>query len=204
MANGMQTTPIKHEALRRLGRTEYLRPLPRRLAMAGDTPFKYFKQTVQRRHRDPLIVHWPKAQGEGWIRSQLLYITDIAPTILEPRARPFSTRWTPQADGARRQSLAYSFDNGAAPTQHAEQLYEMFGNRAIYKEAGSREPPRHIACPVVAGTFPSRGTVGALSRRRGLLASVTSRTRTGETRGADKAWDELAEAGTSIRSTTTS
>ena len=31
-------------------------------------------------------------------------------------------------------SMAYSFDNPNAPTQHPEQYYELFGNRAIYQD----------------------------------------------------------------------
>ena len=54
-------------------------------AMAGNTPFKYFKQSEHRGGQtDALIVHWPngiKAKGE--IRSQFHHIADIAPTILE-------------------------------------------------------------------------------------------------------------------------
>jgi arylsulfatase A-like enzyme len=31
-------------------------------------------------------------------------------------------------------SMMYSFNNPDAPTQHPEQYYELFGNRAIYKD----------------------------------------------------------------------
>ena len=54
-------------------------------AMAGNTPFPYFKQSSHRGGQaDALVVHWPngiKAKGE--IRSQYHHISDIAPSILE-------------------------------------------------------------------------------------------------------------------------
>ena len=53
--------------------------------MAGNTPFRYFKQSEHRGGQtDHLVVHWPngiKAKGE--IRSQYHHISDIAPTIME-------------------------------------------------------------------------------------------------------------------------
>jgi arylsulfatase A-like enzyme len=54
-------------------------------AMAGDTPFKYYKQyTHYGGTKDPLIVHWPKGIKEkGKIRSQFHHAIDIVPTILE-------------------------------------------------------------------------------------------------------------------------
>ena len=53
-------------------------------AMAGNTPYKYFKQTVHRGGiADPLIVHWPKGiHDHGMVRRQYAHISDIAPTIL--------------------------------------------------------------------------------------------------------------------------
>jgi arylsulfatase len=106
-------------------------------ALAGNTPFQYFKQIVHRGGiQDPLIVHWPagiKAKGE--IRNQYHHITDIAPTILDVTGTPFFK----QIDGEEQMdldgvSMAYSFDHPEVPTKHPEQYYELFGNRAIYKD----------------------------------------------------------------------
>ena len=53
--------------------------------MAGNTPFRYFKQSEHRGgQHDHLVVHWPngiKAKGE--IRDQYHHISDIAPTIMQ-------------------------------------------------------------------------------------------------------------------------
>ena len=106
-------------------------------ALAGNTPFQYFKQIVHRGGiQDPLVIHWPagiKAKGE--IRQQYHHITDIGATILDVTETPFLEvlDGEPQMalDG---KSMAYSFDDPGAPTNHPEQYYELFGNRALYKD----------------------------------------------------------------------
>ncbi len=104
-------------------------------AMAGNTPFRYFKQSEHRGGQsDHLVVHWPngiKAKGE--IRSQYHHISDIAPTIMEAAGIEVPEKYhgVPQQpmDGI---SLMYSFDDAAAPNRKERQYYEMFGNRAIW------------------------------------------------------------------------
>jgi arylsulfatase A-like enzyme len=106
-------------------------------ALAGNTPFQYFKQIVHRGGiQDALVVHWPagiKAKGE--VRQQYHHITDIGATILDVTKTPFLK----ELDGEEQMdldgvSMAYSFDDPNAPTQHPEQYYELFGNRAIYQD----------------------------------------------------------------------
>jgi arylsulfatase len=104
-------------------------------AMAGNTPFKYFKQSEHRGGQtDALIVHWPngiKAKGE--IRSQFHHISDIAPTILEAAKVKFPESYhgikQKPFDG---KSMLYSFNKPDAPTVKDRQYFEMFGNRAIW------------------------------------------------------------------------
>ena len=104
-------------------------------AMAGNTPFKYFKQSEHRGgQHDALIVHWPNGiQTKGKIRSQYHHISDIAPTIMEAAKVEFPETYhgvkQQPFDG---QSMLYSFDNPKAPTVKERQYYEMFGNRAIW------------------------------------------------------------------------
>ena len=59
-------------------------------ALAGNTPFQYFKQIVHRGGQsDALIAHWPdKIKDKGAIRTQYHHIADIAPTILEAAGLP--------------------------------------------------------------------------------------------------------------------
>ena len=106
-------------------------------ALAGNTPFQYFKQIVHRGGiQDPLVIHWPKGiESKGEVRNQYHHIIDIAPTILDVTGVEFleelDGEWQMPLDGV---SMAYSFDMPDAPTQHPEQYYELFGNRAIYQD----------------------------------------------------------------------
>ena len=106
-------------------------------AMAGNTPFRYFKQSEHRGGQtDALVVHWPKGiKAKGEIRKQYHHIADIAPTILEA-----SHLAVPQTYHGIRQkpmegtSMLYSFNNASAPNRKKRQYYEMFGNRAIWAD----------------------------------------------------------------------
>ncbi|HUT10056.1 MAG TPA: arylsulfatase [Thermoguttaceae bacterium] len=106
-------------------------------AMAGNTPFKYFKQIVHRGGiQDPLIVHWPNGiEGQGEIRSQYHHIIDVAPTLLEVAGLkpPEQIDGVPQTpyDGV---SFAYTFNDPEASNRKRIQYYEMFGNRAIWAD----------------------------------------------------------------------
>jgi len=104
-------------------------------AMAGNTPFRYFKQAEHRGgQHDHLVVHWPngfKARGE--VRTQYHHISDIAPTIMEAAGVevPETYHGVEQQpmDGV---SMMYAFDDPDAPNRKQRQYYEMFGNRAIW------------------------------------------------------------------------
>jgi arylsulfatase len=106
-------------------------------AMAGNTPFKYFKQSEHRGgQQDALVVSWPagiKAKGE--IRNQYHHISDIAPTIMEAANIDLPEEY----HGIEQQEFTgvpmnYSFDNPDAPNAKDNQYYEMFGNRAIWAD----------------------------------------------------------------------
>jgi arylsulfatase A-like enzyme len=106
-------------------------------ALAGNTPFQYFKQIVHEGGvADPLIITWPKGiKSRGEIRHQYSYITDIMPTALEVTGTPFMT----EMDGVKQmsldgKSLVYSFNSPSAPSARTEQVFEQLGNRAMYKD----------------------------------------------------------------------
>ncbi|MBT3393194.1 MAG: arylsulfatase [Elusimicrobiaceae bacterium] len=106
-------------------------------AMAGNTPFKYFKQTTHRGgQQDPLIISWPKEiKAKGEIRNQYHHIIDLTPTILEATNTPAPK----MVDGIKQMPMDgipmnYSFNNSGAKDKRTMQYYEMFGNRAIYKD----------------------------------------------------------------------
>ena len=104
-------------------------------AMAGNTPFRYFKQSEHRGgQQDHLVVHWPDGiEAKGEIRSQYHHISDIAPTIMQAAGievpdEIYGVEQQPM-DGV---SMMYAFNDAAAPTRKERQYYEMFGNRAIW------------------------------------------------------------------------
>jgi arylsulfatase len=135
-------------------------------AMAGNTPFRYFKQVVHRGGvQDPLIVHWPAGiEAKGEIRDQYHHIIDIAPTImevlgLEPLEEIDGVEQLP-FDGI---SMAYSFDDADAPDRRTRQYYELFGNRAMYLDGWKAVTIHGGRMPwIIAGTFPFEDDVWEL------------------------------------------
>lgn len=105
-------------------------------AVAANTPFRYFKQTVHEGgHRVPLIISWPREITEPGIRNQYGFIADISPTILESANidAPVCVDGVPQQpiDGI---SLKYSFNAPSAEDQRKVQYFELWGNRGIYAD----------------------------------------------------------------------
>ena len=138
-------------------------------ALAGNTPFKYFKQIVHEGGvADPLIITWPKRiQDKGEIRNQYCFITDIIPTALEATGTPFME----EKEGIKQmsldgKSLVYSFNAGGAPSVRTQQIYEQLGNRAMYKDGWKAVTIHGNRMPwVIAGTFPFDKDVWELYNR---------------------------------------
>lgn len=103
-------------------------------AMAGNTPFRYFKQSAHEGGaRVPMILSWPKGIAARGVRSQYGHVIDISPTILEAAG----IEPPPAVDGVAQQridgvALNYSFASPKAPERHTVQYYELWGNRGIY------------------------------------------------------------------------
>ena len=135
-------------------------------AMAGNTPFKYFKQVVHRGGvQDPLIIHWPagiKAKGE--IRHQYHHIIDITPTIMDV----LGLQAPEEIDGIKQlpfdgTSMVYSFNDADAPDRRTRQYYELFGNRAMYLDGWKAVTIHGNRMPwIIAGTFPFEDDVWEL------------------------------------------
>ena len=107
-------------------------------AHAMNTPMQWAKQIASHYGgtRNGMVISWPERIKErGGIRSQWHHTIDIAPTILEVAGLP-----QPAAVNGVAQkpiegvSMAYSFDNGQAPSARRTQYFEMFGNRGIYHD----------------------------------------------------------------------
>jgi arylsulfatase A-like enzyme len=107
-------------------------------AWAGNTPFQWTKQVASHfgGTRNGVVMHWPKGiEAKGEIRSQFSHVVDVAPTVLEaaglPEPRTVNGVEQRPMDGV---SMLYSFDDAKAKDRHTTQYFEMFGNRAIYKD----------------------------------------------------------------------
>lgn len=119
-------------------------------AWAGSAPFKWTKQIASHfgGTRNPMVVYWPaKIKERGAIRDQFHHVIDVAPTILEAAGigPPVSVNGIQQKpiEGV---SMLYTFQNGNASSKRTTQYFEMFGNRAIYKD-GWLAAARHGRLP---------------------------------------------------------
>ncbi len=107
-------------------------------AWAGNTPFQWGKQIASHLGgtRNPMVVSWPaRIKDRGGLRSQFTHVIDVAPTILEAIGVPHPS----QVDGIDQvpmhgTSFVYTFADAVARERHTQQYFEMFGNRAMYKD----------------------------------------------------------------------
>lgn len=104
-------------------------------AMAGNTPFKRYKQNTHSGGiRAPLILSWPRGiAGRGETRPQFHHAIDVVPTVLEVVGVEAPER----VNGIEQMpfhgtSLAYTFAAAEAPTRKETQYFEMFGHRGVW------------------------------------------------------------------------
>ena len=103
-----------------------------------NTPFQWGKQVASHfgGTRNPLVISWPaRIKDKGGIRTQFHHVIDIAPTILEAAHIPQPT----EVNGVQQKpiegiSMMYSFDDANTKEQRQTQYFEMFGNRALYRD----------------------------------------------------------------------
>ncbi|WP_113718219.1 arylsulfatase [Arthrobacter dokdonensis] len=108
-------------------------------AMAGNTPFRRYKQFVDLGGvRSPLVLSWPAGNlAAGTVSRDFVHAIDIAPTLLDLAGIPSPE----QMDGA---SAAASLHPGPDPAGRPTQFWEMMGHRALWHE-GWRAVTRHVA-----------------------------------------------------------
>lgn len=109
-------------------------------AVAGNTPFRYYKQTTHEGGiRVPLVVSWPKGiAARDELRSQFVHVSDIAPTILDlakvPLAKMVNDVEQSPMEGI---SFTYSLSNPAATGGMRAQYFEMYGNKGLLADGWS-------------------------------------------------------------------
>ena len=120
-----------------IGTEQAFNHYPTGWANAGNTPFQWYKVWAHEGGvRDPLIISWPdKIKDKGGIRGQYHHVSDLTPTMLELIGieKPAAIKGVPQKPFTGI-SLAYTFDDAAAPDRKHVQYYEVLGNRGIYKD----------------------------------------------------------------------
>jgi len=107
-------------------------------AWAGSTPFHHTKLIASHfgGTRNPMAVSWPKMiKPDKTPRPQFHHVNDIAPTLYEilgikvPKVVEGFAQ--DPIDGV---SLAYTFDNAAAPNRKRTQYFDNNGSRGIYHD----------------------------------------------------------------------
>lgn len=100
---------------------------PEGWAVAGNTPFRRYKQWVELGGvRSPLVVSWPDGINDpGQYRDQFLHVVDLAPTLMELSGKNITNEF----DGS---SFLATFHDKAAESPRNTQYWEMFGRRALY------------------------------------------------------------------------
>jgi arylsulfatase len=104
-------------------------------AMAGNTPFRYFKQASHSGGvRVPLVISWGrKIADHGQVRTGFEHLIDIGPTVLEAAGVPAPRT----VDGIPQQpidgiSFLDSVFDGSVPSKRRSQYFELAGNRGMY------------------------------------------------------------------------
>ncbi|WP_026425970.1 arylsulfatase [Actinokineospora inagensis] len=108
---------------------------PRGWAQASNTPFRLYKfDTYAGGVRTPFIVHWPAGLEPG-LRHQYVYVTDVAPTLLDlagvPRLPERHGVAAAEQDGVSAVPVLHDAD---AVSEHVTQYTETGGNRGYYAD----------------------------------------------------------------------
>lgn len=109
-------------------------------ALAGDTPFRYWKQTTHEGGtRVPLVIAWPgHIEGQGEVRQDFVHVSDIAPTILDalrvPPAKTLNNAAQTPMEGS---SITASFARAGDPREGRAQYVELYGDKGLWEKGWS-------------------------------------------------------------------
>jgi arylsulfatase len=159
---------LKH--IDELGSAKASNHIPVGWAWAVNAPFQWGKQVASHfgGTRNPLVVAWPdQIKDAGGIRTQFHHVIDISPTILEAAHLPQPV----EVNGVKQKpiegvSMMYSFDDPKATGTRQVQYFEMFANRALYKD-GWIATARHGRLP-----WQTVGSVGRFDKDKWELYNL--------------------------------
>lgn len=109
-------------------------------AVAGDTPFRYYKQTTHEGGtRVPLVMAWPEGiSARGELRSQFVHVSDLTPTILDAvGVEPAKTVNNVVQSPMEGVSVTDSFTRTGDPRKGRAQYVELYGNRGLWRDGWS-------------------------------------------------------------------
>jgi arylsulfatase A-like enzyme len=116
-------------------------------AQAANTPFKYWKSdaNAEGATHNPLIFYYPKGVKEkGGIRNQYAHLVDIFPTITDLTGIKTSETINGfKQNPLHGNSFAQTFNDKNVVSNHTQQYYCIFGNRAIYKDGWKAAAAHH-------------------------------------------------------------
>jgi arylsulfatase len=111
-------------------------------AAAGNTPFRYYKQSAHEGGtRVPMLMSWPKGIArQGELRNQFHHVNDIVPTLLDL----IGIAPPEEVDGVKQQpmdgiSFRYTFDDERVATRKQVQYFELWGNHGIWADGWKAE-----------------------------------------------------------------
>lgn len=120
-----------------IGGPQVMAHYPQGWAMACNTPYRLYKTTTHAGGRQvPCVVSWPaKLQDAGSLRTQYAHLSDVYPTVLDALGleAPPTHQGHPVKAPTGVSMLPWWHDRTAA-SAHREQLFEIQGNRAFYRD----------------------------------------------------------------------
>lgn len=113
---------------------------PEGWAMAGNTPFRRYKQFVDLGGvRSPLVISSPKSTSNA-VRSQFMHVVDLAPTLYDLIGA------TPP-DGMDGKSLAATIADPQSLSGRSTQYWETLGHRAIWHDGWRAVTAHEVGAP---------------------------------------------------------
>ncbi|MBA2810211.1 arylsulfatase [Streptomyces sp. KM273126] len=137
---------------------------PEGWAMAGNTPFRRYKQYVDLGGvRSPLVVSWPRGiAAHGEVRRQFVHAIDVMPTVLDLIGAP-------SAADTHGRSISATFGDPAASTRDT-QYWEMLGHRALWHR-GWKAVTEHVkGTPYAEDTWRLYDTASDFSETHDVAA----------------------------------
>lgn len=106
-------------------------------AVAGNTPFRYFKRTAHEGGvHVPLVIAWPKGiAAHGEMRAQSVNVSDLAPTLLDAAGVGLAptVNNVPQSP-MEGESIKASFAANGSAREGRAQYYELWGNKSVWQQ----------------------------------------------------------------------